>query len=222
MNLVLFDIDGTLVDSVGYESGLYGDAIDEVLDETVDRDWSRYRHVTDGGVLDEIIAARPRSLSADEIHQRVHDAFIGKLRAHFRNYPDAVREISGAVQLVDALRRRADCAVGIATGGWRAAAELKLAAIGVDTRQLEVATGSDARARADIMRIAAERTLAASPAAEQAPSRRIYFGDREWDQRACAELGFEFVAVGTAVEHPVRLPALAPLERVLSTLKLEG
>lgn len=214
MNLILFDVDGTLLDSVGYESGLYGDAITEVLDEEVDRNWSRYRHVTDGGVLDEIIAQRPRSWPAANIHQRVHDAFVAKLQMHFARHPQAVREIPGARAWVKALARRGDCAVGIATGGWHAAAALKLAAIGLD-QPLALATGSDARARTAIMQLAAQRALAG-----RIPARRIYFGDREWDRAACDALGFEFIAVGDAVDFPRRIADYTRPERVLEMLAL--
>ncbi|MEE4185559.1 MAG: hypothetical protein V2J12_07325 [Gammaproteobacteria bacterium] len=127
-----------------------------------------------------------------------------------------MREIAGARDFVTALCTRADCAVGIATGGWRAAARLKLAAIGLDRPSLALATGSDARARADIMQLAAQRTLAGRSSA-----RRIYFGDREWDRAACETLGFEFIAVGNAVEHAPRVADFSRPEQVLEMLALD-
>ncbi len=80
MHLILFDIDGTLVDSADYESELYSQSIAEVLPEPFDRDWSRYRNVTDSGILDEIIDAGDTESDRNDIHRRVKEIFIRKTR----------------------------------------------------------------------------------------------------------------------------------------------
>jgi len=80
---------------------------------------------------------------------------------------------------------------------------------------LALATGSDARARTAIMQLAAQRALAG-----RIPARRIYFGDREWDRAACDALGFEFIAVGDAVDFPRRIADYTRPERVLEMLAL--
>ena len=55
MHHVMFDIDGTLVRSYDLDSICYIDAVREVTGICVDPDWSKYRHVTDAGILEEII-----------------------------------------------------------------------------------------------------------------------------------------------------------------------
>ena len=52
MYLILFDIDGTLVDSNEFDSEFYVQAVRKVLRIEVGDDWSAYQHVTDGGILD--------------------------------------------------------------------------------------------------------------------------------------------------------------------------
>ncbi len=48
----IFDIDGTLVESSGFEDELYVAAVRDVLgDVCIREEWSTYRHVTDTGVL---------------------------------------------------------------------------------------------------------------------------------------------------------------------------
>ena len=55
MHLIVFDVDGTLVESDEFDGVLYAKAVRDVLDIEVDDDWTGYRHVTDNGILDEIL-----------------------------------------------------------------------------------------------------------------------------------------------------------------------
>ena len=62
--------------------------------------------------------------------------------------------------------------MGVATGGWEPTARLKLAHVGIDAGRLGFASSSDARARTDIMRLAAQRAMQG-----RAFERATYFGD---------------------------------------------
>jgi phosphoglycolate phosphatase-like HAD superfamily hydrolase len=55
MQLVMFDIDGTLVDTAGIDSDLYAAAMRSVLGVEVDTTYASYAHVTDSGVLEELL-----------------------------------------------------------------------------------------------------------------------------------------------------------------------
>lgn len=108
------------------------------------------------------------------------------------------------MRLIERLSRQPEVRVAIATGGWYETATLKLRYVGIDPARLALATGSDAVARTAIMRLAQVRA-----AGDEAFRRVTYFGDGPWDQRASAELGYDFVAVGRGVEHAVRFDDLA-------------
>ena len=56
MHLVMFDIDGTLLDSNGFDGLLYGEPVREILGVDVSPAWSSYRNVTDSGLLAEILS----------------------------------------------------------------------------------------------------------------------------------------------------------------------
>ena len=56
MHLVMFDIDGTLIESYDIDEQCFLAAIDEVLGIQIDSRWERYPHVTDAGILDEILS----------------------------------------------------------------------------------------------------------------------------------------------------------------------
>jgi phosphoglycolate phosphatase-like HAD superfamily hydrolase len=213
VHLVMFDVDGTLVDSAGFDSELYAEAARTVLGVEVDRSWRSYRHVTDSGVLEELLSDHAPEQRGG-LRKSVRDSFIDSVRRHLGGDMSPIREIRGAKRLVDALVATAGVRVAIATGGWHETTLLKLAAIGLDASRIAVATSSDAVARVDIMRLAEQRALTGAAAA----SRRTYFGDAAWDRSASAELGYDFVAVGNTVHHPTRYADLSELDAILEHL----
>ena len=97
--------------------------------------------------------------------------------------------------------------VAIATGGWAETALIKLAAIGVNLDGIGFASSSDAHQRTKIMDLAAQRALRGV-----VPTTRTYLGDGAWDQRASAELGYRFIAIGRALDHEPRCSRAWPCE----------
>ena len=85
-----------------------------------------------------------------------------------------------------------DTRIAIATGGWRASALLKLESAGFKIDGIPLVTSDDSPIRVDIMRYALAK------AGEGATS-VTYFGDGEWDRRACRDLGWDFVAIGRKI-----------------------
>ena len=67
VHLVMFDIDGTLVDSDEFDGALYAQAVQSVLGADVDTTWSSYENVTDSGILEEILARKNHA--ADDLRE---------------------------------------------------------------------------------------------------------------------------------------------------------
>jgi len=211
----MFDIDGTLVDSVGFDSRYYAEALRSVLNVEIDDTWRPYKHVTDSGILEELLASREFDRPIDELRAMAKQKFVASVRAHLVRDPAAVREIAGAKALFEHLRRQPGVRVAIATGGWAETARLKVAAVGIDANAVAFATSSDAHERTRIMQLAEQRALGGA-----APASRTYFGDGAWDKRASAELGYRFVAIGRAVEHDPRFDDFRNRDAVLACLGL--
>jgi len=215
MHLVMFDIDGTLVDSAGFDAELYVEAVRSVLNVAIDSDWNSYEHVSDSGILEQVLRrVRPASEHAT-LSARVQERFVALVADYVGRAPDAVREIPGAKRLVERLLGLPNVRVGIATGGWEPTAKLKLAHVGIEVERFGFASSSDARARTDIMRLAAQRALRGATYA-----RATYFGDGAWDRRASEELAYDFVAVGGRVAHPIAYGDLRDTDTILSRLGL--
>src|SRR5262245_461813 len=174
IHLVVCDIDGTLVDSARFDSHLYARAVRETLrgDVYIDETWRPYAHVTDSGILDEILVQHRFEEPLDELRSAVKRRFVELVREHLDSGTSVVREIQGAAALLQELRSRSDVRVAIATGGWAETALMKLAAIGVSVAGVGFASSSDAHARTKIMELAAERALRGV-----VPATRTYLGD---------------------------------------------
>ena len=212
MHLVMFDIDGTLVDSAGFETKLYLEAVRSVVNVEIDSDWNNYEHVSDSGILAEVVR-RARVADDGALEARVQRHFVSLIRGHLQRSPDTVREIAGAKRLVERLLELPNVRVGVATGGWEPTAKLKLAHVGIDVGRLGFASSSDAHARTEIMQLAAQRAMQGG-----AYERATYFGDGPWDRRASAALGYDFIAVGTAVPHSVTFGDLRETDAILAQL----
>ena len=217
MHLVVFDVDGTLVESEDFDGVLYARAIRNALAIAPDEDWSGYRHVTDGGILNEVLDRDGFEGDRALAHAAVYQEFVGLVAAYLAARGDRLPEVSGARAFVQRLVARPDVVVAIATGGWKETAAMKLRAIGLDPGTLKLASGSDAESRVEIMRIAANRALAGRPA-----DRRTYFGNRPWDREASRRLGWHFIGIGPDVEHSARFDDFLNEEALAKALDLSS
>jgi phosphoglycolate phosphatase-like HAD superfamily hydrolase len=184
---VIFDIDGTLVDSVAVDDRLYVAAVRDVLgDVQIRPKWSDYEHVTDAGILRQI--CHENRLDVTQCDQRVRARF-GELMADHLRREGSCRPTPGALRLLEELRGMLDCRVGIATGGWGHTARMKLTSAGYDVSGVPLISSDDGHERVRIM--AQCRALLPATAVT------IYVGDGEWDQRASELLGWRFIGVGS-------------------------
>ena len=187
MKSIILDIDGTLIDSMGVDPTLYFSSIERVLGPVHLRDLNDYDHVTDSGILGQILAENGFS-DVGEIIASVKTAFMEGLNSHIEDM-GSFPIIDGAVQFVERIRRSTDMRIAIATGCWRESALLKLQTSGFKIEGIPLATSDDSPSRVEIMRSALQMTASDAGAV-------TYFGDAEWDQHACHDLGWNFVAVG--------------------------
>ncbi len=189
MDAHIFDIDGTLLDSADVDDRLYRKAVVEVLGDVELRpSLHDYHPVTDSGILAQILV--DNGLDAD-VEADVRRTFVELFESHFAS-EGAFPEVPGAREYLRRLQRDPSVAVAFATGGWRMSAELKLTSSGFGIAGIPLLSADDAMQRPRIMQLALQRL------GDSVQSVR-YYGDGEWDRRACAELGWEFVAVGAAV-----------------------
>jgi len=191
MHAVIFDIDGTLVQSVEVDESLYVKAIRSVLGQVEFRSgWADYENVTDTGILLQVLADNTMPLRDDDIHEIEH-VFVESLNAYISKH-GPFAEVPGARKYCQSLRESADHSVAMATGAWRSSALAKLESAGFETGVIPLATCNDSTSRTEIMEEALSKIGTGFDSI-------TYYGDGSWDEKACAELGWNFVAVGAVL-----------------------
>ncbi len=192
MDAVILDIDGTLIESMSVDTELYFASVAEILGPVTTRDrLDDYEHVTDSWILKQLLA--DNGLPDDErTIESVYDTFVARLSEHIES-KGPFEAIDGAKRFVRRLRSSDHHLVAIATGGWGRSARIKLDSAGIDVSGIPLASSDDADAREAIM------TTALAKLSRDVQS-VTYFGDAEWDRRACRALGWDFVAVGPGLD----------------------
>lgn len=190
MKAVIFDIDGTLLQSSSIDAELYERALQTALGPVRLRgNWGAYTHVTDDGILKEVLVDNGFKVS-QSIVAKVKEAFFESLSAQIDQH-GPIAEVRGARRFVERLQR-CGTAVAYATGGWRVSAMMKLQSAEFPLSGVPLATSDDSEFRAEIMRIALRRL-------GDGFKEITYYGDGEWDRAAARELGWSFEAVGEAL-----------------------
>ena len=196
--LAIFDVDGTLVQSYELDGECFVAACHDALGITdVDTDWARYDHVTDPGIAAQVIRERRgHDPSAGELG-RLQSAFCDRL-AEAAGRDGAYAALPGAAGLLAALRARDDWSMALATGGWRAAARLKIGRSGLGLDRVVAAYGEDGPSRQAIVNVAIARARAHAGVDEFA--RMVCIGDGVWDVRTATSLGLPCIGIGTGAQ----------------------
>ncbi|MGH7132102.1 MAG: HAD family hydrolase [Phycisphaerales bacterium] len=204
MPLIVFDVDGTLTQTTGVDDDCFVRAIRKVLGvDGFSTDWAEYPHATDSGLTNGIsLRTRGRPATTAE-HAAMHREFIGLLNQTLASHPDRFMAVPGAAELLRRIEGEAGWSAALATGAWKASAELKLGAARIGIDGLPFATADDAESRHDIARISIARAMgngAQSHARliDEAHERFggvVYVGDGAWDARTSRDLGLGFVGV---------------------------
>ncbi|UCD56478.1 MAG: HAD family hydrolase [Candidatus Hydrogenedentota bacterium] len=193
-NLVIFDIDGTLVNSVEIDTICFVRSIKEEFGiHHIDERWETYRNVTDSGVLEEILEKTfARKPSESEIRRHVR-RFLNLLEVYYSRDRTLLRVITGAQDIVKRLKNDPEWKIGIATGAWRESALFKLKAAGIDIKGIPIVTSSEAKSREDILRKCIDDSKGHYGVNEF--RKIVSVGDGIWDLEAANKLGIGFVGI---------------------------
>ena len=191
MKAIVLDIDGTLIESMTIDSDLYFASISAVLGSVEIREnLNDYDHVTDSGIIAQVMEDNGLPQDSDAI-DKIRNRFVAGLTEHIK-IDGPFPEIPGAGQFINRLRDSKEHDIAIATGGWRMSALLKLETSELNVKGIPVFSCDDSPSRTEIMRIALSQLGNKYESV-------TYFGDAEWDRRACEILGWEFVPVGSGI-----------------------
>lgn len=194
--IVLFDIDGTLLNAHGAGRRAFERAFSEVtgLNDAITQ--VDFRGMTDLGILAAGFTAK--GLQADsEASKRILLRYLTLLEQELLGQRSAML-LPGAIALLDWIESTLPlAAIGLGTGNVEAGAYAKLRAVGLADRFSFGGFGSDHVERHEILRVGAERG-ASRHNTDRMNCRTLVIGDTLRDVSAALAIGAECIAVGTS------------------------
>jgi phosphoglycolate phosphatase len=198
MRLLLFDIDGTLMDTRGAGLAALLDAVEDVFE--VGRDTVPALDLagaTDGGVMRSLFGSLGREDDV-EVRRRYLECYLGHLKRRLNDEAFVGVALPGVFELMEALVTVPDVKLGVLTGNVRVGAEHKLRRFALDHYFEDGAFGDDADDRNLLGPVAVKRfesQLGMSIPADEV----IIIGDTVKDVACARAFGARCLAVATGV-----------------------
>jgi phosphoglycolate phosphatase len=199
MRLVLFDIDGTLLNSGGMGRASMQRALGQVFGSPGNPSY-RYDGKTDKQIVRDVMRLEGHSDEhIDSRMEKLIELYLEGLRIGAKDGKFNVRPLEGVVELLDALEPREDVVLGLLTGNVEPGARIKLTAAGLDPDRFRInAFGSDHEHRPQLPAIA-QRRASETLGLEIAGDRVVVIGDTPADIECGRSLGAK--AIGVASGH---------------------
>ena len=220
--VVLFDIDGTLLDTHGFGREAFIRGLEHVTGERDELAYVSFAGNTDCNVLAQVMAHRQIHLGPEDI-QRAFAFIVKELRSLLQASP--AQEIAGARVFLEHLFAE-EVALGLVTGNIRACAYLKLESLGFD-RFFEFGGFGDEHAdRTHIAQMALAAARARGVDAEEGQTCLV--GDTPFDVAAGRAAGLPVLGVASgpygaeallAAGADLVVPDLSDLGRLRDWLK---
>lgn len=186
--LIVFDIDGTLTDSVKIHHEAFYTSLHELGVEHIDYDFKEYKHYTDSFIAGTIYEKDRNEAFSESKIALFEDLLLKNMIS------SSVKEIEGAKALLEFLKTQEDTGICFATGSLLRPAKFKLESIGVDFDESLLVASNDILERENIVQGAINNALEYYQVKEF--SEIVSVGDGLWDLRTAANLNLDFIGIG--------------------------
>ena len=192
MILIIFDVDGTLVFSEKKDSQCFADTYQAVYGlpfPTID--WRKYPHVSDTTIFKTVIQEHFNRIPDEAEEESFRQQFVVNIIKNRKQTPTEFKEVPYAKQTIDELLKDKRFVLGVATGGWKAPAIVKLNFVNIPVDKL-IITGADGKVtREDIT----NETIAKAKAKHGEFERIVYVGDAIWDVTTTRNMGLPLIGI---------------------------
>jgi phosphoglycolate phosphatase-like HAD superfamily hydrolase len=218
---LLFDIDGTLLDSGGAGGEALGRALADILGVPVEPiPASDLAGATDRGIVRRLLAKHGHE-SSDQRFEAFIGTYLGHLESLLTQESSGAVLLEGVCALLDDLKVSEDVLLGLLTGNVRRGAEAKLRRFGLEDTFVDGAFGDDAEDRNDLGPIALRR-LGERAGRALDPGKTVVIGDTPRDIACANAVGARCVAVATGVFGLEELEACHPWIAIGSLTELSN
>ena len=194
MKLAIFDIDGTLTETNEVDDECFVKALaasHQITD--IETDWTKYEHVTDSGIVSEILKMRLKRSSNNVDFLRFKSYFMENLNKFAAKDETLFSEISGARAMLERLKLEKDWAIALATGCFYDSAKLKLEKAKIMVEDFPIGTADDAVSREEILQTAIEKS--SEHYGQTQFEKVVSIGDGVWDVRTAKNLDLDFIGI---------------------------
>lgn len=201
MKLIIFDVDGTLVQSIDRaDSKCFAATYEHLYQRAFPTiDWRQYPHVTDTTILTTVIQNHfGREMQADEMYV-FEQKYLELLHQNRQQCPEHFFEIPGARAMIHRLLSTHDHLLAIATGGWKRTAHLKMQHVGIPSQALLTSGADENGTREAII----EEVLELAHRFAKQFEKIVYIGDAIWDVVTTKNLQMDFVGIRRQNDHEV-------------------
>tara|TARA_Y100001001_G_C7967155_1_gene294573 strand:- start:184 stop:855 length:672 start_codon:yes stop_codon:yes gene_type:complete len=205
-NLIIFDVDGTLIESMGIDTKVYAETFLQSYNTTINTDWNRYRYSTDSGIFLELFNIHFQKSPSIKDEHIFKTLYFTNLNTKLKNNIEACQPVTGIADLLCYLSSLENFDLAIATGCWQTAAKIKLKFAKLATTNFVMASSDDNIYRHKIIELAHARARKQNKITRY--NKITYVGDKIWDYEASCRLGINFIGLGNAFNsrlapHPV-------------------
>lgn len=194
--LILFDIDGTLLDTAGAGGAALLDAAEEVFglprDHFPPLDLAG---ATDGGVIRKLFSDAELPLETTRA-RAFQEAYLKRLKYHLGHETFRGRLLDGVPALLAQLTLDCSFSIGLLTGNWRRGADLKLDRFEIGHHFMDGGFGDDGEDRNHLGPVAVRR-MEEKTGKRFAPQQVTVIGDTPRDIACAHAMGARCLAVAT-------------------------
>ena len=194
MNLVIFDIDGTITKTNPVDQECFRLTSESIFKQEIETiDFHEFRNITDSAVVFELYQKyEGRNPSRDEYFE-FRKLFKKNLKDLFRSNTEGFEAVDGIQTLLHELAEHDKWSFIIATGCWKFSAKFKLESSGFYVKELDMVTADDGLTRDRIILNAIEQATKKNKG--NSFKRTVYVGDAVWDITSCYNLKIPFIGI---------------------------
>ncbi len=201
--LAIFDIDGTLTDSVKIHQSAFVKALNIFGLSDFNTNWSSYKHHTDSYIFKTIFEAQLKKplihkdieRFEDLLHELISEAII----------QNSLKEIKGAKYFLSTLTHNSDFDIVFATGSLFNPAKLKLEQVGISLPDTLLISANQIFSRDELVlkAIATAKVFYSKNTYEQI----ISFGDGLWDYETSKNINIDFIGINNEKLQEYNVPS---------------